>query len=67
MQFELIVVLALLEIIGECHKIENKSKFGGKLSFQDFFIVFMIVSFPINFILYKCQICLHETEENAFK
>ena len=31
-------MLLLLEIIGEYNKIENKSKFGGKLSIQDFFV-----------------------------
>ena len=32
-------MLVLLETIGEYHKIENKSKFRGKLPLQDFFIV----------------------------
>ena len=32
-------MLLLLKIIGEYNKIENKSKFGGKLSLQDFFVV----------------------------
>ena len=45
-------------------KIENNSKFAGKLSLQDFFVVF-VASFPKNYILYKYQFFLRKTDENT--
>ena len=49
-------MLLLLKIIREYNKIENKNKFGGKLSLQDVFIVsdcFMSYKSYVNFFFMK--------------
>ena len=43
---------------------KNKSKFREDCPFKTFLLL-MIVSFPITYILYKCQISFYETGENT--
>ena len=65
MKFKLIAMLLLLEIIGEYSKMKVRAHLEDHYPFN-ICLFFLIVSFHINLILYKCQSCLHKTGGNTF-